>query len=133
SLIADSDREATEQSINSFLNCCLDMPLWLGRMLVVDTGLSADDRALLAERYAFLEFVDANPAAEPAAQLAQLSAQIDRRFWLHLGHGWQFFAPDNYMTRLIAILEAEPQVLQVGINYGDAAKLTNTCAAETDV
>ncbi|MEE6179620.1 glycosyltransferase family 2 protein, partial [Mycobacterium sp. 050134] len=31
SLIADSDREATEQSINSFLNCCLDMPLWLGR------------------------------------------------------------------------------------------------------
>ncbi|MEE6180084.1 glycosyl transferase, partial [Mycobacterium sp. 050134] len=32
-----------------------------------------------------------------------------------------------------AILEAEPQVLQVGINYGDAAKLTNTCAAETDV
>src|ERR1700741_624403 len=55
------------------------------------------------------------------------------RFWLHLGEGWRFFAPENLITRLKAVLEAEPQVFQVGINFGDAAKLTGATAAEQTV
>ena len=133
SLVAGPDRETTEQTINSFLNCCLDAPLWVGRFLVVDAGLSAPDRALLRERYGFLEFVDCSPGDGPAAQLAQLRAQIQGRFWLHLGQGWRFFAPENFITRLIAVLESEPQVFQVGINFADAVKLTGVCAAEAAV
>jgi hypothetical protein len=133
SLVAGPDREATEQAINSFLNCCLDASLWVGRFLVVDAGLSARDRALLRERYGFLESVDCSPGDGPAAQLAQLRAQIQGRFWLHLGQGWRFFAPENYITRLIAVLESEPQVFQVGINFLDAVKLTGVCAAEAAV
>jgi hypothetical protein len=52
---------------------------------------------------------------------------------LHLGEGWRFFAPENLITRLKAVLEAEPQVFQVGINFGDAAKLTGATAAEQTV
>ncbi|SPM32201.1 glycosyl transferase family protein, partial [Mycobacterium terramassiliense] len=133
SLIAGPDRETTEQAINSFLNCCLDLSIWFGRLLVVDAGLSALDRALLRERYGFLEFVDCGPGDSPATQLAQLRAQILGRFWLHLGQGWQFFAPENFITRLIAVLESEPQVFQVGINFADAVKLTGVCAAEQEV
>ena len=70
---------------------------------------------------------------KPAAQLAQLRAQIDGRFWLHLGEGWRFFAPENYITRLTAVLDAEPQVFQVGINFADAVKLTGACAAEQTI
>ena len=66
SLVAGPDRETTEQAINSFLNCCLDVSLWFGRFLVVDAGLSAPDRALLRERYGFLEFVDCSPGDGPA-------------------------------------------------------------------
>ncbi|BBZ40953.1 hypothetical protein MCNS_40160 [Mycobacterium conspicuum] len=132
SLVAGPDRETTEHAINSFLNCCLDLPLWLGRFLVVDAGLSASDRALLGERYGFLEFVECSPDDGPGAQLAALRAQIQGRFWLHLGRGWQFFAPENFITRLIAVLEAEPQVFQVGINLADAAALTGVCAAEAE-
>ena len=133
SLVAGPDRETTEQAINSFLNCCLDLSLWFGRFLVVDAGLSAPDRALLRERYGFLEFVDCSPGDAPATQLAQLRAQIQGRFWLHLGQGWRFFAPENFITRLIAVLESEPQVFQVGINFADAGKLTGVCAAEQAV
>ena len=133
SLVAGPDRETTEQAINSFLNCCLDVSLWVGRFLVVDAGLSAPDRALLRERYGFLEFVDCSPGDGPAAQLAQLRAQIQGRFWLHLGQGWRFFAPENFITRLIALLESEPQVFQVGINFADAVELTGVCAAEAAV
>ena len=132
SLIAGPDRQTTEQTINSFLNCCLDVSR-VGRFLVLDTGLSAPDRAKLQQRYGFLEFARSVLRDKPAAQLAQLRAQIDGRFWLHLGAGWRFFAPENYITRLTAVFDAEPQVFQVGINFEDAVKLTGVTAAEEAV
>jgi hypothetical protein len=128
-MIAGPDRQTTEQTINSFLNCCLDASR-VQRFLVLDTGLSAPDRAQLLQRYGFIKFARSVLQDKPAAQLAQLRARIDGRFWLHLGEGWRFFAPENYITRLTAVLDAESQVFQVGINFTDAAKLTSASAAE---
>ena len=131
-LIAGPDRETTEQTLNSFLTCCLDVAR-VGRFLVLDTGLSAPDRKELRKRYGFLEFTRPRSGDKPAPQLAQLRAQIDGRVWLHLGAGWRFFAPENYLTRLTAVLDAEPQVFQVGINIDDANTLNGTSAAEDTV
>src|SRR5262249_2681032 len=72
-------------------------------------------------------------AEGPGTQLTQLRKHIDARYWLHLGEGWRFFAPENFVTRLSAVLQAEPQVLQVGINFTDAVKLTGASATETAV
>jgi hypothetical protein len=130
SLIAGPDRGTTEQTLNTFLHCCTDVTR-VGRFLVIDAGLSTEDRALLDERYGFLEFAD--PDNGPGTQLAHIRAQIGGRFWLHLGQGWQFFAPDKFITRLTAVLDAEPHVFQVGINFTDALKLTGTCAEESAV
>ena len=129
SLVAGPDRQNTEQTINSFLNCCLDVSR-VGRFLVLDTGLSASDRAKLLQRYGFIKFARSVLKDKPAAQLAQLRARIDGRFWLHLGEGWRFFAHENLITRLTAVLAAEPQVFQVGINFTDAVRLTGASAAE---
>lgn len=123
SLVAGPDRDSTEQTLNSFLRCCTDVSR-VGRFLVVDAGLSVQDRATLTERYGFLEFADCGE------RLAQLRDQVGGPFWLHLGQAWQFFAPENYITRLTAVLEAETQLFQVGINLGDAIKLTHTSAPE---
>jgi hypothetical protein len=128
-LIAGPDRHTTEQTLDSFLTCCRDVSR-VGRFLVLDAGLSAPDRAKLRKRYGFLEFPRRRSGDGPAAQLAQLHTQINEQFWLHLGEGWLFFAPENFITRLTAVLEAEPQVFQVGINYADADNLTGTSAAE---
>jgi glycosyltransferase involved in cell wall biosynthesis len=128
SLVAGPDHTATEQTLNSFLHCCTDISR-AGRFLLVDTGMSAQDRAKLRERYGFLEFADPSPGA----QLAQIRAQIHGRFWLHLGQNWRFFAPENLVTRLTAVLEAEPEVFQVGINFADAVKLTGASAEESTV
>jgi glycosyltransferase involved in cell wall biosynthesis len=138
SLIAGPDHAATEQTLNSFLNCCTDLSR-VGRFLVVYVGMSALDRARLRERamlreqYGFVEFVDCGDAVGAAGLLAQLRKQIGGRFWLHLGHGWRFFAPEDFITRLTAVLEAEAQVFQVGINFGDAVELSGACAAEEAV
>ena len=129
SLIAGPDLASTEQTLNSFLHCCIDVSR-VGRFLIVDAGLSAQDRAILQERYAFLEFADAGEA--PGA-LAPVRDQIHGRYWLHLGQRWQFFAPENLITRLIAVLDAETQVFQVGVNLADAVDLTGTSAPEQAV
>jgi tetratricopeptide (TPR) repeat protein len=125
SLVAGADRAATEQTLNSFLHCCTDVSR-VGRFLVVDTGLSAQDRATLHERYKFLEFTDYAPGTH-------LRDQIHGQYWLHLDQGWQFFAPENLITRLIAVLDAEAQVFQVGINLADAVGLTGISAPEQTV
>ena len=129
SLITGPDRSTTEQSLNSFLHCCTDVAQ-VGRFLLLDSCLSAQDRAMLHERYGFLEFFRCDPDARSAAQLAQLRDQINERFWLHLGKGWRFFAPENFVTRLTAVLKAETQVFQVGINFADTIELTGTSPAE---
>ena len=129
SLVAGPDLARIERTLNSFLNCCTDVSR-VGRFLVLDAGLPAQDRTTLCERYGFLEFARWGPAEEPGAQLAQLRSQIDGRYWLHLGEGWRFFAPENVITRLTAVLAAEPQVFQVGINFADAVKLTGASAPE---
>ncbi|OBK34767.1 hypothetical protein A5658_10980 [Mycobacterium sp. 1245111.1] len=131
-LAAGPNRQSTENTLNSFLNCCLDVS-WVGRFLILDAGLSAPDRELLQQRYGFLEFANADPGDNPAAQLAKLHVQINGRFWLHLGEGWRFFTPERYITRLTAVLDAEPQVFQVGINLADAVKLSGASAAEEEV
>jgi hypothetical protein len=132
SLIAGPDRHTTEQTLNSFLNCCLDVSR-VGRFVVLDAGLSAPDRKFLQQQYRFIEFADCAQSDQPAAKLAQLRTQVDGRFWLHLGQGWRFFTPENYITRLTAVLEAEPQVFQVGINFTDAVKLTGASATEQTI
>ncbi|CAM3343113.1 glycosyl transferase [Mycobacterium intermedium] len=132
SLVAGPDRADTDLTLNSFLNSCTDM--WrVGRFLVVDAGLSAVDRANLLERYSFLEFVDAAPGSGPGTELAYLRAQIHGRFWLHLGQGWLFFAPEDLIARLTAVLKAEPQVFQVAINGGETITLSGASAAADPV
>ena len=132
SLVAGHDRGATEQMLNSFLRCCVDVAR-VGRFVVLAAGLSAEDRATLLERYGFLEFSHSAPADAPGAQLAQIRRAIGGRFWLHLAEGWRFFAPESVITRLTAVLEAEPDVFQVGINFGDAVKLNGASAVEGQV
>jgi hypothetical protein len=135
SLVAGADRAATEQTLNSFLNCCSDVAR-VGRFVTFDAGLSAQDRAILHKRYEFLEFLefaDCSPGRAPGAQLKQLRDQIHGRYWLHLCQGWRFFAAENLIARLTAVLDAETQVFQIGINLADAVKLTGISAPEQTV
>jgi tetratricopeptide (TPR) repeat protein len=128
-LVAGPNRHATEQTLNSFMNCCLDLAR-VDRFVVIDGGLSAEDRATLLERYPFLEFCSAEPNDNPHARLAAIRPEAGGRFWLHLGQEWRFFAPERLITRLVSVLETETEVFQVGINVGDARTLTGDCAAE---
>lgn len=132
SLVAGPDRDGikgTEVTLNSLLNCCIDV--WrIGRYLVVDAGLPAADRAILLERYPFLEFCPITAGESAGALLSQLRDQIYGRFWLHLGQGWQFYAQERLITRLTSVFEAEENVYQVAVNFTDADQLIGATATE---
>jgi hypothetical protein len=125
SVIAGPSWTSTAATMDSFLSCCSDVAK-VARFLVFDHGQTPGDRTILSQRYPFLEFIECPDGAE-------LRELIDGRYWLDLDHGWRFFAPDNYITRLTAILDAEPAVFQVGINLADATSLTGVSAPETTV
>jgi hypothetical protein len=132
SLVAGPDPATAEQTLNSFLHCCSDVQR-VGRFLVLDAGLIAQDRATLLARYPFLELIRFASTDEPLAELTAIHDQIQGQYWLHLGQGWRFFAPEPLIARLTAVLDAEPEVVQVGINLGDAPTLTGASAAENTV
>ena len=66
SLVAGPDRGATEQMLNSFLRSCVDVSR-VGRFLVVNAGLSAEDRATLLERYRSSNSAIPRPGTGPAS------------------------------------------------------------------
>ena len=132
SLIAGPDLVATQQALNSFLNCCNDVSR-VGRFLLIDAGLSAADREMLTALYEFVEIVHLGPDDAEGIQLAQVRELICGRFWLHLDQNWRFFAPENLITRLTAVLDAEADVFQVAINLAGAITLTGASAPEDAV
>lgn len=115
-LISGTGRAETERTLNSFLNCCNDIER-VGRFLLIDTGLNEEDRAWLAERYPFLE-----QRRKKTGDLAKIGKSVGGRFWLHLDQGWQLFSAEPLIGRLTAILDAEPGVYQVGLNFTDATE-----------
>ncbi|GAB2997743.1 glycosyltransferase [Mycobacterium bourgelatii] len=129
SVVAGPDRDAVEVTLNSLLNCCTDVRQ-IGRYLVVDAGLRADDRAILLERYPFVEFCPLAVGASTGAVLSQIRDHIYGRFWLHLAQGWQFYAQEHLITRLTSVLGAEENVYQVAINFTDADKLIGATATD---
>lgn len=132
SLVARPDHKGikgVEVTLNSLLNCCTDV--WrIGRYLMVDAGLPAADRSILLERYPFLEFCPITAGESAGALLSQVRDQIYGRFWLHLGHGGQFYARERLITRLTSVFEAEENVCQVAVNFADADTLIGTSATD---
>jgi hypothetical protein len=118
-LIAGSDLASVELSINTFISCCLDRER-ISRFVVVCEQLSAADQTRLEQRYPFVECVDAPGVG-------------DSRYWLYLAKDYRFFAPEACLTRMIAVLEAEPEIAQVGVNFEDVSSVSGRCAPEESV
>ena len=118
-VVAGSDRVVTEATVNSFLRCCTDLDR-VGRFVVVDEGLAEVDRAVLVQRYPFVDFVSGDE-------------RVGGRYVLELRQGWRFFTEEALISRLVGVLEAEPRVSAVGVNLGDAIELSAASPARVGV
>ena len=131
-LIAGPDLVSTQQTLNSFLNCCNDVSR-IGRFVLIDARLSAADREILQALYEFVEIADLGAQDAAGIELTRIRELVSGRFWLHLDQNWRFFAPENLITRLTAVLDAEPDVFQVAVNLSGAFTLTGASAPEDAV
>lgn len=127
SLVTGARRSVVEATVDTFLNCCLDVAR-VGRFVALDTGLPPEDRRALQRRYPFLEFIS-GPSTEGVAQLQYIQDRLRGRYWLHLGEGWRFFSRAALIGCLQAVLAAEPRVVQVGVNVDDASAPAGAYAA----
>jgi len=118
-IVAGPDRGVTEATLNSFLRCCTDVAR-VGRFVIVDAGLSEADRAELTGLYPFVE-------------LASGDGRLGGRYVLELRQGWRFFTEEALISRLVGVLESEPQLSAVGVNFGDATELTTESPARSGV
>jgi hypothetical protein len=131
-VVAGTDSGRLRQTLNTFLNCCLDASR-RAKFVVLNTGLSSEELAATVELYPFLSILPVDQAQQHDFRTSLLLRRLDTRYWLHIPEGAQFFAPEELIARLVAVLTVEPQVYQVGINLGDATKLTGRCAPEAAV
>ena len=120
------DAEAT---LNSILNSCADRSR-ISRLLVDDSDLSEADRAVLLQRYPCVQSLAEASDDSGGARLRRNSDSVETRFWLNVDAGWRFFAPERLLSRLAAVLDAEPDVVAVAVNFEDAAGLTGLSAAD---
>ena len=112
------------QSVNSFLNCCLDLER-IGRWICVDDGSSDADREQMQTRYAFFEFIHKSRDSKGhALSMNQILAQITTPYWLHLEDDWLFFAPEPYVEQAMAIFDDDPAIGQVLFNRNYAERLS---------
>ncbi len=113
--------ELFEKTVNSFLNCCLDVDL-IDRWICIDDASSEADRRMMSERYPLIEFIFNDPSDKGHARsMNMLLDTIESELWIHLEDDWQFFVRDEYVRNALAILDDDLQIAQVlfNRNYGE--------------
>jgi hypothetical protein len=114
-----------EKSMNSFLNCCKDVPL-ISRFICVDDNSDAPDRERMQQRYPFFEFIFKGPDEKGHARsMNRLHSAVNTPYWLHLEDDWHFIVATDYVSRAIAILEHDSTLAQVVFNRNYAETLDN--------
>ena len=112
------------QSVNSFLNCCLDLER-IDRWICVDDGSNDADRLRMQTLYPFFEFIDKDRAHKGhAGSMNLILEQVKTPYWLHLEDDWLFFAPERYIEQAMAILDDDPAIGQVLFNRNYAERLS---------
>ncbi len=98
------------QTINSFINCCMDWNL-ISDFIIIDDNSSLRDRELMKEQYPFIKFIFKTIEQKGHAKsMNMLLDEISKypkevKYIFHLEDDWRFFIKDYYLTKLISVLE----------------------------
>lgn len=118
-------------TMNSFLNCCLDLDL-IDRWICIDDNSAEVDRKKMIELYPFFKFIfkDISDKGHIRSMniLRKEALTSGAKYIFHCEDDWKFFYPNNYMNYALEILSENATIGQVLINrnYGEIAKDINT-------
>lgn len=106
-----------EKTLNSFINCCLDIHL-INRWFCVDDNSSSEDREKMQTLYPFIEFYFKTPEEKGHAKSMNIiKRNVLSPYIFHLEDDWQFFSKRNYITECMDVLNTSDTYGQCLINY----------------
>lgn len=115
-----------EKTMNSFLNCCIDLDR-IDAWLCVDDNSSSADREKMTRNYPFFDFYFKTPQEKGHPQSMNIILdKVDTPYIFHIEDDWKFFAKRNYITELLDILNEDS-------GYGQALINKNYTEIDTDI
>lgn len=129
SIRSDGQADVFRRTVNSFLNCCLDVQRVSKWICMVDGRRDIDLTDLRSEFPSIQFFV-----MEGKGRADMMNNILDRTttdYWIHLDGGWEFILPDYYIGRAIEALQENPDIAQIlfNKNYMDDVEDTNLMGA----
>jgi GR25 family glycosyltransferase involved in LPS biosynthesis len=113
------------KTVNSFLNCVLDIHL-ISEWFVIDDNSSENDRNIMKNLYPFITFIFKNENEKGHAKSMNIIRNIVKtKYLFHLEDDWEFFYPDNYLTYTKNVLNEENNIFQCLINLGYSEREQN--------
>ena len=113
-----------EQTMNSFINNCVDIHK-ITKFLCIDDNSSEEDQRKMKSLYPFMEFYfkkDTEKGHRTSMNIIWDRLNHDRpTFWLHMEDDWLFIKKDNYITKATSQLDNNDNIMQVlfNKNYGE--------------
>jgi GR25 family glycosyltransferase involved in LPS biosynthesis len=105
-----------EKTINSFLNCCMDLHL-IDRWLCVDDNSSEEDREKMKKNYPFFEFYFKGKHDKGHARSMNIiKNSVKTPYIFHIEDDWKFFKKRNYITQCLEVLNQDSRIGQCLIN-----------------
>lgn len=113
-----------EKTMNSFLQCCLDLHK-IDYWLCVDDNSSEEDRKKMQELYPFFTFYfkTLQEKGHPRS-MNILREQVQTEYIFHIEDDWKFFHPRMYVSDCMDVLSSDPRIKQclINKNYSEIAK-----------
>jgi GR25 family glycosyltransferase involved in LPS biosynthesis len=113
-----------EKTMNSFLNCCLDLNL-IDKWILIDDNSSEEDREKMKSLYPFFTFFfKSNSEKGHAKSMNMILKETESPFIFHMEDDWQFFFKDNYISKCLEVLNTSDNIGQclINKNYAETEK-----------
>lgn len=114
-------------TINSFLNCCLDIHL-IDKWIIIDDNSSDEDRKIMLEKYPFFQFIfkDKKDKGHPRSMNILLDT-VTTPYMFHMEDDWKFIEKRNYLTECLNVLSTNNAIGQclINRNYGEIPEHNN--------
>jgi len=121
-----------EKTINSFLNCCLDIDK-IDHWLCVDDNSSQEDRNKMKKQYPFFEYIWKNEDQKghyvSMNMIRDYALENNAEYLLHMEDDFHFIQKRNYVGDSLKIFNEDKKIGQVlfNINYAEVELSKRKC------
>jgi GR25 family glycosyltransferase involved in LPS biosynthesis len=121
-----------KRTVNSFLDCCLDLHL-IKDWIVIDDASSEEDRNEMMKLYPFVNFIFKEEKDKGHVKsMNMIRNYVKTNYLFHLEDDWEFFYKDNYLIKCLDIINLKPQYGQclINKNYSEGSNCFDTVGGE---